>query len=50
MDAETKEYIEYYAKIVFLNASALGTTQIMLNSVSDRFPDGFGNDSGELGP
>ncbi len=49
LDAETKEVVEYYAKIVFLNASALGTTQIMLNSTSDRFPDGLGNDSGELG-
>ncbi|MDH3709707.1 MAG: GMC family oxidoreductase [Cyclobacteriaceae bacterium] len=48
-DAETKEFMEFYARIVFLNASALGTTQIMLNSTSDRFPDGLGNDSGELG-
>ncbi len=49
IDAETNEMIEYYAKIIFLNASALGSTFIMLNSISDRFPDGFGNDSGELG-
>ena len=49
MDAETRETKEYYAKIVFLCASALGTTWIMLNSTSDRFPNGFGNDSGELG-
>ncbi|NNE28086.1 MAG: GMC family oxidoreductase, partial [Saprospiraceae bacterium] len=49
MDAETKQTKEYFAKIVFLCASALGTTQILLNSSSDRFPNGFGNDSGELG-
>ncbi len=49
LDAETKEYTEYFARIVFLNASALGTTQIMLNSTCDRFPEGLGNDSGELG-
>ena len=36
-------------KIVFLNASAINTTLIMLNSKSRRFPNGFGNDSGELG-
>lgn len=49
VDAQTGEMIEYYSKIVFLNASCVGTTAIMLNSTSDRFPDGFGNDSGELG-
>ncbi|MBV8251686.1 MAG: GMC family oxidoreductase [Chitinophaga sp.] len=49
MDAHTKQTVEYYANIVFLNGSTLGTTWIMLNSVSDRFPNGFGNDSGQLG-
>ncbi|RAJ06888.1 choline dehydrogenase-like flavoprotein [Chitinophaga skermanii] len=49
MDSETKEVIEYYAKIVFLNASTLGSTWILLNSKSDRFPEGFGNDSGQVG-
>lgn len=49
MDAESKETTEYFAKIIFLNASALGSTWIMLNSKSDRFPNGLGNDSGELG-
>lgn len=49
LDAETMETKEYYAKVVFLCASALGTSWIMLNSTSDRFPNGFGNDSGELG-
>lgn len=49
MDAETKQTIEYFAKIVFLNASAINSTWIMMNSKSDRFPNGFGNDSGELG-
>jgi len=48
-DTETKETKEYYAKIVFLCASTFGTAQILLNSTSDRFPNGFGNDSGELG-
>lgn len=49
MDAETKETKEYFARVIFMCASALGTTQILLNSVSERFPNGFGNDSGELG-
>ncbi|MBK9149928.1 MAG: GMC family oxidoreductase [Saprospiraceae bacterium] len=49
LDAETKESKEYFAKVIFMCASTLGTTQILLNSTSDRFPDGLGNDSGELG-
>ncbi|WP_186755755.1 GMC oxidoreductase [Echinicola salinicaeni] len=49
MDAETKEYIEYYAKIIFLNASTLGTSWVLLNSVSDAFPNGLGNGSEQVG-
>nr|WP_321413222.1 GMC family oxidoreductase [uncultured Allomuricauda sp.] len=49
IDAETNEDIEFKAKIIFCNASTLSTTQILLNSTSDRFPNGMGNDSGELG-
>lgn len=49
IDAETNEVIDYKAKIIFLNASALSTTAIMLKSTSRRFENGFGNDSGELG-
>ena len=49
LDAETKEEIEFYAKIIFLNASTLGSTFILLNSTSGRFPNGLGNGSGELG-
>lgn len=49
IDAETNEVFEYYARIIFCNASTLSTTQILLNSTSSRFPDGLGNDSGELG-
>jgi choline dehydrogenase-like flavoprotein len=49
LDAETGEHTEYFARVIFLCASTFGSTFIMMNSVSDRFPDGFGNDSGELG-
>jgi len=48
-DAETGEHVEYFAKVIFLCASTFGSTLIMLNSTSNRFPNGFGNDSGELG-
>jgi len=49
LDAETGKQTDYFARIVFLCASALGSAYIMLNSTSSRFPNGFGNDSGELG-
>lgn len=49
IDAETFEEMEFYARIIFLNASCLNTTLILLNSTCDRFPHGLGNDSGELG-
>lgn len=49
IDALTKETREVYAKIIFLNASAIASAGILLNSKSERFPNGLGNDSGELG-
>lgn len=49
LDAETGEQTEFFAKVIFLCASTFGSTFIMMNSVSSRFPNGFGNDSGELG-
>ncbi len=49
LDAETGAQEEFYAKVIFLCASTFGSTFIMLNSKSNRFPNGFGNDSGELG-
>lgn len=49
VDEQSGEMYEYYAKVIFLNASTVGSTAIMLNSKSDRFPNGLGNDSGELG-
>ncbi len=49
MDRETREMTEYTARVIFCNASTVGTTAILLNSTSRRFPDGLGNDSGELG-
>jgi len=43
-----KEY-EYFARIIFCNASTVGSTALLLNSRSESFPDGLGNTSGELG-
>ena len=48
-DTNTLEEKEFFAKIIFCNASAIGTTSILMQSKSDRFPNGMGNDSGELG-
>lgn len=49
IDANTKEGRTYSGRIVFLCASTLGTAQIMLNSVSESFPNGLANSSGTLG-
>ncbi len=49
IDSESKEITEYFAKLIFLNAGALNTLLIMLNSTSERFPNGIGNDNGALG-
>jgi choline dehydrogenase-like flavoprotein len=49
IDANTREMEEYFAKVIFLNASTLGTAFILLNSTSSRFPNGLGNDSGVIG-
>ncbi len=49
IDANTMEVSEFYADIIFLNASTIGSASILLNSTSKRFPDGLGNDSGVIG-
>nr|WP_293841951.1 GMC family oxidoreductase [uncultured Arsenicibacter sp.] len=49
IDANTKQMIEFYARIIFVNAAALNSNLILLNSTSNRFPNGLGNDSGVLG-
>lgn len=49
IDNKTKEVVEYYARIIFLNAATINTTLILLNSTSSRFPNGLGNDSDTLG-
>lgn len=49
IDANTKETTEYFADIIFVNAATLNTNLILLNSTSERFPNGLGNDNGLLG-
>lgn len=49
IDTETKVSYEYYARIIFLNASTIATAAILLNSVSDAFPNGLGNGSDQVG-
>jgi choline dehydrogenase-like flavoprotein len=49
IDQNSKEILEFNAKIIFVNASAMASTYILLNSKSSRFPNGMGNDSGVLG-
>lgn len=49
IDANTGKTYDYFAKIIFLNASTIATTSILLQSKSLEFPNGLGNSSGELG-
>lgn len=49
IDANTKAATEYFAKIIFVNAACLNSNLVLLNSTSNRFPNGLGNDNGLLG-
>ena len=49
LDAETNQTYTYHAKIVFVNASALNSAWVLMNSATDVWPGGLGSSSGELG-
>ncbi|RFZ95173.1 GMC family oxidoreductase [Mucilaginibacter conchicola] len=49
IDAHTNKAIEYFAKVIFVNGATLNSNLILLNSTSNRFPNGLGNDNGLLG-
>ncbi len=49
LDAETNKTSQYFAKIIFLNASTFNSAWILMNSATDIWPDGLGSSSGELG-
>ncbi|QNL50169.1 GMC family oxidoreductase [Olivibacter sp. SDN3] len=49
LDAENNQTYEYFAKVVFLNASALNSAWVLMNSATDIWEGGLGSSSGELG-
>ena len=49
IDAQTKVTMEFKGRLVFLCASTLESTRILLNSSTPEFPNGLANSSGELG-
>jgi choline dehydrogenase-like flavoprotein len=49
LDGENNKTYTYNAKIIFLNASALNSAWVLMNSATDIWPDGLGSSSGELG-
>ncbi|MDO6470875.1 GMC oxidoreductase [Maribacter sp. 1_MG-2023] len=49
IDANTKETFEFKAKVIFLCASAIASTSILMQSKSETFPNGMGNESDQLG-
>ena len=49
IDTVTNQTTEFYASIIFLNASTVATGFILLNSTSNRFPNGLGNSSDQVG-
>ncbi|MBK8558186.1 MAG: GMC family oxidoreductase [Lewinellaceae bacterium] len=49
IDSQTNEQMEFHAKIIFVCASAIGSSWLLQNSISPSFPNGLGNSSGVLG-
>jgi choline dehydrogenase-like flavoprotein len=49
LDALTREGRTYTARLIFLNASTVPTTMILLNSTSEAYPTGLANRSGQVG-
>lgn len=49
LNAETNQATEYFAKIIFVNASTLNSTWLLMNSATDIWPGGLGSSSNALG-
>ncbi|WP_257668185.1 GMC oxidoreductase [Parapedobacter tibetensis] len=49
IDAETNQTYEYFAKVIFVCASAFNSTWVLMNSATDVWEGGLGSSSGELG-
>jgi len=49
LDAENNQTYDYFAKVIFLNASALNSAWVLMNSATDVWEGGLGSSSGQLG-
>ncbi|MDA0680638.1 MAG: GMC family oxidoreductase [Proteobacteria bacterium] len=49
IDAVTEKTVQYKAPLIFLCASTLNSTWILMRSATDVWPGGLGSSSGELG-
>ena len=49
IDAQDNKTYDYFSKIIFINASAMNSAWVLMNSATDIWPDGLGSSSGELG-
>jgi choline dehydrogenase-like flavoprotein len=49
IDAQTRQALEFRAKVVFVCASTIESARLLLNSATPEFPNGLANSSGELG-
>ncbi len=49
LDAATEQTTDYTARVVFICASTLNSTWLLMQSATDVWPDGLGSSSGELG-
>lgn len=49
IDTESRQTVEYYSRLIYLNAATLATAFVLLNSTSNRFPNGLGNGSDQVG-
>ena len=49
INTETKKSETIWSRVVFLCASTIGSTQVLMNSISEATPNGLGGSSGALG-
>ncbi|MBP3944121.1 GMC family oxidoreductase [Sphingobacteriaceae bacterium WQ 2009] len=49
IDAETNKTYEFYAKVIFVCASAFNSAWVLMNSATDIWEGGLGSSSGQLG-
>ena len=49
IDSDTKAVVEFYARIIFVNASTIGSTSLLMQSRSEAHPHGIGNNHDQLG-